>query len=370
MRLRGSDLLSTADSMVGRCRDPYTSQGMLTRTAAFTHCLPLLITGITGVAGFNALQYFQRRYPGQILGIRPRRTWRLVGEGIVPLDIEDRRGLRALFDKHRFRSVLNCLGNCALKSCELDPAMAQQLNVDSAAAIIESSRQHGSRLVHLSSDLVFSGKGGGNYVETDPVDPVTVYGKSMVEAERLISAAGLAAVILRISLPMGPSFNRHAGAIDWIASRFRTDRPATLYFDEVRSCTYVDDLNRVFERFLAGTESGLYHLGGPRAVTLYQIGQIVNRVGGHDPGLLNGCPRAAAGPIPPRAGNVSMCSDKLSALLRRNPFRPWPVGEDLFPTDRDWHVHRPPDRPGGFQDIVDRLYHDRCPRLACASLDG
>ena len=55
---------------------------------------------------------------------------------------------------------------------------------------------------------------------------------------------------------MGVSFNGHAGAIDWIQSRFRAGRPATLYFDEVRSCTYTDDLNRVFERFLAGDECG------------------------------------------------------------------------------------------------------------------
>jgi dTDP-4-dehydrorhamnose reductase len=319
--------------------------------------LPLLITGITGVAGFNALHFFQRRYPGQVIGVRPRRTWRLDGEGIVPLDIEDRPGLRALFAMHRFRTVLNCLGNCALKSCELDPAMAQQLNVASAAAIVENSREHGSRLVHLSSDLVFSGIGCGNYVETDLVDPVTVYGKTMVESESVIAAGDPAAVILRISLPMGPSFNRHAGAIDWIQSRFRNGRPATLYFDEVRSCTYTDDLNPVFERFLAGTESGLYHLGGPRAVTLYQIGQIVNRVGGYDPDLLKGCLRLAAGPMPPRAGNVSMCSDKLIGLLGRDPFRPWPVRKDLFPADPHWHVHRPADRPGCFQDIVDRLYH-------------
>src|SRR5207245_7616157 len=129
-------------------------------------------------------------------------------------------------------------------------AMARQLNVDSAAAITENALIHDSRLVHLSSDLVYSGNGAGNYIETDPVDPVTIYGKTMVESESLVKAAAPEAAILRISLPMGPSFNRHAGAIDWIQSRFRHQRPATLYFDEVRSCTYSDDLNRVFEYFL------------------------------------------------------------------------------------------------------------------------
>jgi dTDP-4-dehydrorhamnose reductase len=319
--------------------------------------LPLLITGITGVAGYNALHYFRKRYPGQVIGIRPRQTWRLTGDDVVALDAEDAHGVRALFDRHRFGAVLNCVGNCALKSCELDPAMAQQVNVDSAAAVTAGARSHGSRLVHLSSDLVFSGTGAGNHVESDPVDPVTVYGKTMVAAETVVRSADPDAAILRISLPMGPSFNRHAGAIDWIQSRFRAGRPATLYIDEVRSCTYTEDLDRVFERFLAGTESGLHHLGGPRAVTLYQIGQIVNRVGGYDPHLLKGCPRRLAGPVPPRAGNVSMSSAKLIARLGSNPFRPWPVGDDLWPGDRLWHFDRP--KPGSPQCVVERLYHAR-----------
>jgi dTDP-4-dehydrorhamnose reductase len=318
--------------------------------------LPLLITGITGVAGYNALRYIQKRFPGQVVGIRPRQTWQLTGEGIVALDAEDAAGMRDLFRAYRFQAVLNCTGNCALKSCECDPAMAHQLNVASAVNVLDNAVPAGARLVHLSSDLVYSGKGDGGYVETDLVDPVTVYGKTMVEAEALVRDRCPDAAILRISLPMGPSFNRHAGAIDWIQSRFRHGRPATLYFDEVRSCTYTDDLNRVFERFLGGDESGLFHLGGPRALTLFQIAQIVSRVGGYDPRLLKGCPRIMAGPMPPRAGNVSMCSDRLIAALGANPFHPWPAGDDLLPTDPLWHFRRSADEPGSIRRIRERLY--------------
>jgi dTDP-4-dehydrorhamnose reductase len=155
---------------------------------------------------------------------------------------------------------------------------------------------------------------------------------------------------------MGPSFNRHAGAIDWIESRFRHGRPATLYYDEVRSATYCDDLNRVFERFLAGDEAGLYHLGGPRALTLNQIGQVVNRAGGFEPSLLRGCLRHEAGPIPPRAGDVSMNSAKLHALFGGDPFHPWPLGDDLVPDGRDWHARRPVDWPGSRAFLMARLY--------------
>jgi dTDP-4-dehydrorhamnose reductase len=318
--------------------------------------LPLLITGITGVAGYNAFHYFQARYPGQVIGTRPAQTWRLHGDGIAVLDAEDGHGMDALFDRHGFRSVLNAVGNCKLKSCELDPAMAQALNVASAQAIAANVRRHQCRLVHLSSDLVFSGATSGNYLETAPTDPVTVYGQTMSQGEQIILAQIPAAAILRISLPMGPSFNHHAGAIDWIQSRFRAGRPATLYFDEVRSCTYCDDLNEVFEMFLAGEESGLFHCGGPRASTLYEIAQVVNRVGDYAPDLLKGCPRLEAGPMPPRAGNVSMNSGKLISALGVEPFRAWPLGDDLWPTDRRWHHERPEGEMRSLQEIDVRLY--------------
>ena len=158
--------------------------------------------------------------------------------------------------------------------------------------------------MHLSIDLVFSGTRGGGHIETDETDPVTVYGKTMAEAERILlggqkedleqkvtketkggedknehgnqtvscitttsssSSASLPSfpsvqnpfvpnpkpAILRISLPMGVSFNGHAGAIDWIQSRFKKQKPATLYYDEIRTPTYTDCLNPLLATLLA-----------------------------------------------------------------------------------------------------------------------
>src|SRR4051794_22316608 len=86
--------------------------------------LPLLITGISGVAGYNAFVYFQHRHPGRVIGIRPAQTWRLVGPDIVALDTDEEVGLTELFRRHRFAAVLDTTGNCALKACELDPELA------------------------------------------------------------------------------------------------------------------------------------------------------------------------------------------------------------------------------------------------------
>ena len=118
------------------------------------------------------------------------------------------------------------------------------------------------------------------------------------------------------------------------------NKPATLYFDEVRTPTYVECLNETIEEIFSRKISGLFHAGGTQKLSLYQIAQIVNRVGGYDPKLLMGCPRVEAGPIPPRAGDVTMNSDKLARTLGRNPFLAWPIRRDQIPNSRSWHFER------------------------------
>lgn len=319
--------------------------------------LPLLITGVAGVAGYNAFRYFRHKYGKHVVAIRRKDNWPLRGEGIVACDGDDRDGLARLFDEHQFAAVLNAEGTCKLKSCELDPLMAQRVNVTSIETLLDVIGSSSTRLVHLSIDLVYGGTRGGTHVEDDFTDPVTVYGKTMAEAERIL--LGKAAAILRISLPMGVSFNGHAGAIDWIQSRFKQDKPATLYYDEVRTPTYTDCLNRLLADVMSRPHmSGLFHAGGPRRLSLFEIAQIVNRVGGYDPNLLHGCPRIEAGPLPPRAGDVSMNSSKLTRTLGYDPFDPWPLDDEHVPTHRQWHYEGPRGTPELLKEV---LYHN--PRL-------
>ena len=302
--------------------------------------LPMLVTGIAGVAGYQAFRYFHQRFPGQVVGTRRCDNWRLAGEGIEGLDAGDTAALQQLFDRYRFRSVLNAEGHCRLRACELDPALAHRVNVRSAHSLTRVLSGRNVRLVHLSIDLVFSGLAGAPYREDNPPDPVTVYGQTMWETEQHLMEH-LPCCILRISLPMGRSFSGHAGAIDWIESRFRKGKPATLYYDEIRTPHYADCLNRLCHDLLRRSTNGVFHASGPRALSLFQIAQIINRVGDYDPSLLMGCYRTEAGAIPPRAGDVRLDSSKLAQTLGYAPFRPWPSSPDLVPAGPDWHFERP-----------------------------
>ena len=320
--------------------------------------LPLLVTGLAGVPGYNAFHYLRQRYPGQVIGTRRGDNWTLRGDGIYACDGHDPDGMRRLFDKYPFAAVLNCEGCCKLKSCEWDPWLAWQVNIGAVDNLVDLLEGTNVRLVHLSVDLVYAGREQGGYREDDPPDPLTIYGKTMWHAERLLLDRRPDACILRISLPMGVSFNGHAGAIDWIQSRFKQGKPATLFYDEVRTPTYTDCLNRTLEAVLAGGLSGLFHAGGPRRLSLFQIAQIVNRIGGYDPDHLMTCSRFEAGPLPPRAGDVTMDSSKLSAALGYSPFDPWPLRDEHVPTDPDWHRRRDGGERGSPELLAEVLYRN------------
>ncbi len=308
----------------------------------------ILVAGLTGVPGYNAFYFLRKLFPGQVVGIALPETlvqFKDIDSGLVGVDSENPEELDRLWTEFPIRTIVEASGWCALKPCELDPALGRRLNVDIGLNLMRAAKSHQARLIRLSTDLVFDGnpyeRDGktvfGDYLEDWPVSPVTVYGKLMVESESRILEEYPEAAILRIALPMGPSLNGHAGAIDWIESRFRKGRPATLYFDEVRSNLYVQDLNRVIALFLDNGASGIFHLGGPRPLSLYQIAQVINKLGNYPPELLMGCMRAAAGPMPPRAGNVSMNTNKLMALIGSDVVRPWPRQTDHVPAHLEWH---------------------------------
>ncbi|MCP4716421.1 MAG: sugar nucleotide-binding protein, partial [Deltaproteobacteria bacterium] len=148
--------------------------------------LPILISGLAGVHGYNTFYYFKKHYPGQVCGIRPVQTRSLMDDDIHIINGEDLQSLQALFRAHRFRTVIDASGCCALKSCEYNHELARTVNIDCGRNLMQLARDFGSRLVRFSSDLVFDGCGDGGYVESAPVSPVTIYGQTMAEAEQII----------------------------------------------------------------------------------------------------------------------------------------------------------------------------------------
>ena len=302
---------------------------------------PLLITGLAGVPGFNSFFFFRKKYGARVIGIKPAHTEGMDYAGVYAVSAEHKAALKRLFAIYGFKTVIDASGCCALKSCEFNPPLAHLINCDFGTRIGIEAQRVGARLIRLSSDLVFAGAGAGMYAEKDTPSPITVYGKTMAQAEEAIAAVCPQTAILRIPLPMGPSLNGHAGAVDWIEHRFARGNPATLYYDEVRSNVYIQDILAVLEFFIDNFSPGLFHVGGPLPLSLYEIGQMINKLGNYPAALLKGCWRRQAAAIPPRVGNVTMDSSAIARLLPPNTIQPWPLDAQYLPDARDWHAVRP-----------------------------
>ncbi len=95
--------------------------------------------------------------------------------------------------------VVNAAAYTAVDKAESEPELAFAINADAVALLAEESRRIGAALVHYSTDYVFDGNKPVPYVETDPVNPLSVYGRSKLAGEQAIAASGVPHLVLRTS---------------------------------------------------------------------------------------------------------------------------------------------------------------------------
>jgi dTDP-4-dehydrorhamnose reductase len=238
-----------------------------------------------------------------------------VPNSAISLCITNRDGLLKTKKDFNPTHIVHCAGVCDLDVCEERPHWAESMNTDGARAISEVFGDT-AHIIYLSADLVFSGNTTpeNGYRETDSADPLSVAGKTILAAEEVIKKNNNFTII-RLGLPIGRSVTGDKGAIDFIDYRLRRSLPLTLFHDEWRSCIACEDISLVIERCIREQVQGLFHLGGPKRHSLFEIGKWVLEKGGYAPSLLKTISRTEEINGPPRMGDVSLDSSKLLGLL-------------------------------------------------------
>jgi len=99
--------------------------------------------------------------------------------------------------------IVNTAAHTAVDRAEAEPALAQTLNADVPAQLADEARRLGAALIHYSTDYVYDGMKSGPYVESDPVKPLSTYGRTKLAGEQAVAAAGIPHLILRTSWVYG-----------------------------------------------------------------------------------------------------------------------------------------------------------------------
>ena len=164
-----------------------------------------------------------------------------------------------------------------------------------------------ARFVHLSSDIVFDGRLGRPYVETDPAEPVNEYGAAKLAAEQAVTATDPAAVIVRTSLLWGGSGDGGPQV------RLVRDPNVRFFTDEFRNPLAVESLAAACLELVDRSEiSGLLHVAGPSRVDRLAFARVLAPLAWVDPDGLQG---GSGGDHPGRPADVSLDSSLAASLL-------------------------------------------------------
>ncbi|MBI1801106.1 MAG: SDR family oxidoreductase [Chloroflexi bacterium] len=265
----------------------------------------LLITGGSGYLGSHLIA--AARDPFELFATYYSRP---IPDG-VPLDVRDADSVRRLFDSLRPDCVIHTAYD---KSSDGWQAVIG----DGSANVAQAARQVGARLIHLSTDVVFSGARGW-YCEDDPPDPITDYGRVKAEAEQRVAACLPDALLVRTSLIYGTLRDAADANSRFVLDGLLGHTPVTLFQDEFRCPICVTDLAAAllelvtlpFDRLMV---RGPLHVAGAERVSRYQFGVLLARYHGHDPRPLQATTSEAAGLIRPK--DCTLDTTRAQALLR------------------------------------------------------
>jgi len=162
-------------------------------------------------------------------------------------------------------AVINASGHTAVDKAESEPDAAMRLNRDAPAAMARACSGLDIPFVHISTDYVFDGAKPTPYVETDPIGPLGVYGRSKAEGEAEVAAIGGAWTIFRTAWVVSPKGANFVNTM----RRFAAERDVMRVVDDQHGRpTLAADIAalclKAARRGVAGDPSlqGLFHLAG------------------------------------------------------------------------------------------------------------
>lgn len=129
---------------------------------------------------------------GGMLGHRVCSRARELGHDVAglaraDLDVTDLDACLHAVEEHLPEAIVNCAAYTDVDGAESDRDGAMAVNATGAGNVARAAATNGARIVHVSTDYVFSGDKGEPWLESDPVDPQTVYGLTKLRGEELVA---------------------------------------------------------------------------------------------------------------------------------------------------------------------------------------
>ncbi|MBI3623781.1 SDR family oxidoreductase [Candidatus Pacearchaeota archaeon] len=214
--------------------------------------MKIAVIGASGFLGQNLYSNLSKDY--EVVGTYFGRK----RNNLFELDATKKEKVEKFLSQHNPDVVIDTIALTSSTKCQQNPSLAEQLNYQTAKNIAEACLKINSKLFFISSSYVFDGK-KGNYNEEDLPNPLNVYGKTKLMAEKEV-LKNSKNVVLRVEIMYGYHGGLNGnGVFDMVLS----GNPIKLREPyQIRQPLFVEDVSKIIKHMIKKDLSGIFHLAG------------------------------------------------------------------------------------------------------------
>jgi len=231
----------------------------------------ILVTGANGQLG-NHMRLLAKESPDYNFDFTD------IGE----LDLCDSANVLDYCTRTKPAYIINCAAYTNVNKAEDDIELCHKINCDAVANIAKAARAIGAKVLHVSTDYVFDGTNHTPYVESDPVCPVSVYGKTKLEGEKVLQAECPESVIVRTAWLYSTFGNNFVKTMIKLG---KEKEKLEVVFDQIGTPTYAGDLATALMQIVVYSEKGsfipgIYHFSNEGVCSWYDFTVSIHKIAG------------------------------------------------------------------------------------------
>lgn len=199
-----------------------------------------------------------------------REKFDLVGFDRRALDLASADQFREKIGALDVDVVINCAALTNVDYCESHREGAFRINAEAPRVLAEICRDKKAKLIHISTDYVFSGDKREPYHEEDEVRPISIYGESKLAGEKNVLAVQDRHLVVRVSWVFGPD---RPSFVDGIIKRARANERVDAIADKISAPSYTSDIAEALLRLMEVDARGIFHFSNGGECSWQEYGQ-------------------------------------------------------------------------------------------------
>lgn len=204
----------------------------------------ILVTGVNGQLGYDVVKVLNKR------------NIKCLGIDKDELDITDSKAVNEYIIKLRPECVVHCAAYTAVDRAEDEEEICRKVNVDGTENIANACKEIEAKMIYISTDYVFDGKGDKPFEVDGHIEPHSVYGKTKYEGELKVQEILDKYFIVRISWVFGVNGNNF---IKTMLRLGKEKESLNVVHDQIGSPTYTADLAPLLCDMAVSEKYGVYH---------------------------------------------------------------------------------------------------------------